>query len=246
MIRSLAAGWTGESMTGAQREANDFSAQQAQLNRDFQQEMSSTAYQRQISDMQAAGVNPALALGGTASGASTPSGSAASSASPAPAMSMSDIMAIAMLPAQMKMLDQQVKGVELENAQREIDLSFLSQEKITALNYTAAQIADIRDMIRTREVERRLKESGISQNEANTALFVQQALATAIDNKTRDELNQAMLAYRAAETAYTEQRTEESKKNMDVMAAQVSELYSRYYGRCADRCFFSAGKEFTC
>lgn len=109
MIRSLAAGWTGESMTGAQREANDFSAQQAQLNRDFQQEMSSTAYQRQISDMQAAGVNPALALGGTASGASTPSGSAASSASPAPAMSMSDIMAIAMLPAQMKMLDQQVK-----------------------------------------------------------------------------------------------------------------------------------------
>lgn len=227
MVRSLLANWTGESLTGAQREANDFSAQQAQLNRDFQQEMSSTAYQRQVSDMQNAGVNPALALGGTAAGASTPSGNAAASAALSPVMSMSDIMQVAMLPAQMRMLDQQVKGAELENAEREIDLSFLEQEKITALNYTAAQISDIQDMIKTREVERALKQSNISVNEANEALSIQQALATAIDNKTRDELNQALLAYRAAETAYTEQKTDESKKNMDVMSAQVSELYAR-------------------
>lgn len=56
------------------REANKFSAEEAQKNRDWQQEMSSTAFQRAVEDMKKAGINPILAAG---SQASTPSGSAA-------------------------------------------------------------------------------------------------------------------------------------------------------------------------
>lgn len=54
--------------------ARDWSAGEAQKNRDWQEMMSNTAYQRQVKDMQAAGLNPMLAAmkGG---GASTPSGS---------------------------------------------------------------------------------------------------------------------------------------------------------------------------
>lgn len=50
----------------------DFSAQQAQINRDFQSGQSSTAYQRAVKDLQAAGLNPMLAYSN--GGASTPSG----------------------------------------------------------------------------------------------------------------------------------------------------------------------------
>lgn len=63
-----------------------FNASEAQKNRDYQTEMSNTQYQRMVSDMKAAGLNPYLAYGshssvptGSTASAGTPSGSAARS-----------------------------------------------------------------------------------------------------------------------------------------------------------------------
>lgn len=69
------------------QKARDFEAAQAQINRDYNSAeamkqrdweamMSNTAYQRQVADMKAAGLNPAAAYL-TSGGASSPSGSAA-------------------------------------------------------------------------------------------------------------------------------------------------------------------------
>ncbi|QCQ84613.1 DNA pilot protein [Blackfly microvirus SF02] len=60
---------------GQQLEAENFNAAQSSLNRQFQENMSNTAYQRATADMKAAGINPMVAY--QQGGASSPAGSQA-------------------------------------------------------------------------------------------------------------------------------------------------------------------------
>lgn len=135
---------TGQALTPAEREANAFTASQAAEDRAFQaneaqkareweQQMSNTSYQRQLADMQAAGVNPALALGGSASGASTPSspspsGAMATSVSPDSGTSLGDILQLLSFKKQMQMYDAQINEHNAGAEQKRADASNLNAQ----------------------------------------------------------------------------------------------------------------------
>ena len=72
------------------RITREYNAAEAEKNRSWQKEMSDTAHQREIADLQKAGLNPVLSvLGGN--GASTTSGATASATTPSGAMGSTDM-----------------------------------------------------------------------------------------------------------------------------------------------------------
>ena len=86
LLRSLAGRYAGTELTGAEREQNAWTAMRED-----------TRYQNAVADMQSAGLNPALMYGG----ASTPSVNS-SAGGISGSGSLSDLLAFAMLPLQMK------------------------------------------------------------------------------------------------------------------------------------------------
>lgn len=108
-----------------------FNSAEAAANRSWQEYMSSSAHQREVRDLMAAGLNPVLSANG---GASTPSGSAGTAALPSTAPSEVDMSVsnnVAQLLTAMIGADAQVKSTNLTAA---------NQVKVAEMNNSLAKL----------------------------------------------------------------------------------------------------------
>lgn len=203
---------TGAGPTGTQVWQASVESQEAEKNRNWQETMSNTAYQRQVADMRAAGVNPALMYGNGSSGATTPSG-ATGSASSAPAQfSMSDLMGLIKMKKELAILDAQKGNIESQTHVNEVNADKIGAEigeigSKTKLNEATAAyqqaLADKYPELTEAQIAKLAAEAAnlnadATLKEANAALARANELLASANAGQVKRLADSLIAYQAA------------------------------------------------
>lgn len=211
-------------------QGNQFNAEQAQLNRDFQ----ASQYQTSVRDMQAAGINPAMAFGGisgmsgaSASAAAAPAGAQASGSGRGVQSSLSEILQAASFAKSLEKMDSEIKETNARTDLLGKESEYKGLEIGMFQPMSEAKLKQIDSQLQTEAVERRLKESGISVNEAQKSLLDKNTLLAGIDAETRGYLNQLEARQRVAQIGLTYQNTAESRRRVELIDAEITETLQR-------------------
>lgn len=204
------------------REQNIFNKYEAQRAREWNQQMDSTKYQRTVADMQAAGVNPALAMqGGVTTQASSNATASAANVGPAQ-IDLSQVAQLAMQSQALKIQDKLANAeVRLKNADADLkekdakvrdDYNDLMMEGMKiSNNLNESQIDQIRANIgKIGEEIELLKKQAATEEERKLLTMAETSLRKAMERKTDQEIKN-MVALLPFQQALMSAQTEQAK-----------------------------------
>lgn len=182
------------------REQNIFNKYEAQRAREWNQQMDSTKYQRTVADMQAAGVNPALAMQGGVTTQASSNATAQAANIPAPQLDLSQVAQLALQEKQLR-IQEKLVNAQARKANAEAGLSEIDQQYRASYNeilqsgmklsnsLTAQNIEQVRANIGKidQEVEL-LKKQAKTEEEKAALTLAQRYVQESLKNKTDQEI----------------------------------------------------------
>lgn len=215
------------------REQNIFNKYEAQRAREWNQQMDSTKYQRTVADMQAAGVNPALAMqGGVTTQASSNATASAANVGPAQ-IDLSQVAQLAIQSQALKIQDKLANAdVRLKNADAEIkekdakvrdDYNNLMMEGMKISNdLNESQISQIRANIgKIGEEVELLKKQAATEEERKYLTMAETALRRTMERKTDQDIKN-MVALLPFQKALMSAQTEQAKASAAAQLVHAS------------------------
>ncbi|AXH76103.1 MAG: DNA pilot protein [Microviridae sp.] len=188
---------------------NKAAAKEAEKNRDFQEEMSGTAYQRAVTDMKAAGINPMLAskLGG----ASTPSGSQAQQ-SDVVTPAVNSGMAAYRAGLETKQIEANVAKTNADTVKSQADTDFIKAETVKSAKSAGlveAQTTHSQASAKQAEAQSRVLEVTVDKVLADTAhIKSDRARVEAAEKELLERLKKYPLERQQVEVAIQKLREE--------------------------------------
>lgn len=209
----LARELANQGMTQDQLQAFELNAGEAQKAREFALDMDSTNYQRKVADMQAAGVNPALAIGGVQAAPSSNAMGNAQASGPGAALyeGTPDFSAVAQavgqyfqfknMQKQNELLQTEIDRNKIENSGRTIELQYKEENIVASLDAVYAGIK---------------KDTSIANyNDASASWLRKQ-------ESRYDELTDANLAEMWSSAHFNEAQTKVAKATFEQIMQNVS------------------------
>lgn len=220
------------------REQNEFNSNEAQITREWNQQMDNTKYQRQVADMQAAGVNPALAMNGGVTTQATSNATASSGSGIPGGLDLSSVMQMAVqmqqLKLQKKLVDSQANKNNADANKTNKETSWIDELSTANIDKIRADIDKVWSDISVNDSNIELNGHKIDMYDAQTGLFNSQmntedkkaqlyGSQTAINNLTVENMKKLqpyIVAYQESIIALNNAQT--AKARQDAYAAYAS------------------------